>query len=341
MKPRRVRFELCPVPSGYEPGYPAGLTPAQYRELLLPGTCERLHGLAAAMLLVGGGQRALAQEPESTREERVLALVQGLGLGRQGWLARSTFQLDREKGAHVVLPRIPIMFGNSYSGLFDAASARRIALEAFRAYGLDPRTDVALEQPGLRGVLDGLDEARRVGFELSGLPDPRAFLGAAEVEPAETGLDVTHGDPDLDRRQGRTLLHEDVDPHCVAEGVIPGDDDQGRPVRGQLHHGQSLVHVGGVVPVREDNAFGVRRRARGVADGGRVVLLDPPVGGLEGCPVLPQPLVSQLQEALRPDLVRHPGATVQENDVLQVREVFPDILHLGGLGGGEDRHPAP
>jgi len=90
----------------------------------------------------------------------------------------------------VYVPRIPISFGNSSMGLFDAGSARRLAGGIFRAYGLELETGVEFDDALVHARLDGADHVRKLGFKLSGLAGNREMHDSGRSEPASTALDT-------------------------------------------------------------------------------------------------------------------------------------------------------
>lgn len=172
MMRKRVTIAVEAVPSDYDPGYPEHLSKSDYDALVLRPLRRRLLGIAAAAGLgLGGASSASGQDPG--REQAVLGVVDGLlrSHAKRTWLPRATAVRTCPQGlpddVTVVVPAIPIMFGNSFVGLFDADAARRRARRLFEAYGYDMRSPVPLERGGeTTAVIDGLDEKRRVGFEI-------------------------------------------------------------------------------------------------------------------------------------------------------------------------------
>ena len=122
---------------------------------------------------------------------RANVLQQG---GSRVWFAASTYgsKADPGGGKHrVFVPQIPISFGNSYSGVFDAGEARLQARKLFEAYGVTLAADAVVAPAEGKATLDGLDRERKIGFKIRGGPLARGgFVGAMEAqkEPPETGL---------------------------------------------------------------------------------------------------------------------------------------------------------
>ncbi len=131
---------------------------------------------------------ALAQTPAETREERVLALLQGLA--RPGNYGRAAFvAVTSPPGAGPVLvPEVVTLCANSDCGTFDDARARRLARELAEIFGLELVTDALLAEGDRSVELDGLDRTGRIAFELRGRGNFETF-GAALPEPAEAALD--------------------------------------------------------------------------------------------------------------------------------------------------------
>ena len=66
----------------------------------------------------------------------------------------------------------------------------------------------------------------------------------------------------------RPRSHQRVDGAGVGEGVVPRQDDQADPVLGAVDQAERLLAVGRVVAVGQDDALGIGRRPRRVADVG-------------------------------------------------------------------------
>lgn len=189
MKPRIER-----VPDDYDPRYPRALERAEYEEWLAPDQRQRIlaAATAAASLALATGRAAQSGGAAgSERVEAVLRVLTSGAAGGSGWFHRSSFERGKDpQGNPTVLPRIPIMFGNSQNGVFDANRARALASELFAAYGLQPGADHRVAADGVEATIDLYDPERRVGVELRGAlePLPRGFA-KPEEEPAGAALD--------------------------------------------------------------------------------------------------------------------------------------------------------
>jgi hypothetical protein len=194
MKPTKFTLTRVPIDPGYAPGYPRSLTREEFEALLAPRNRERvlaLWGAACAALAIsaGGGDGA-------DREARVLALLQREADAHRvgyGWLWSSSMVRGvgfPEETEHVYVPSIPIMFGNSSTELFDAGSARKLASEIFRAYGLECESGVILETPAVHASLDGANRERKLGFKLRGVIVRNEIEDLGEAEPSATDLDA-------------------------------------------------------------------------------------------------------------------------------------------------------
>jgi hypothetical protein len=187
---KRPRIER--VPPGYAPRYPTQLTGEEYRELIAADASGRAVAAAVAAGLLCPGT-AVAQGGD--REAAFVDLLnKGLGqtAAHSNWFEQTTF--SRERNAYdspVVVPRIPIAFGNSHNGVFDAGRAKQLALQLFAVYGLKAVADQVVREEGVEAKLDGYDRERKVGFKLRGaMPEPNQMFAAAKAEPAATDLDV-------------------------------------------------------------------------------------------------------------------------------------------------------
>lgn len=132
----------------------------------------------------------VAGDPVATREERVLALLQEVGRSGSYRYAHATFDVvePRLGEGPVVVPGIFVLCGNADSGTFDDAVARRIAADCLRIYGFEVIRDHDLRD-GTRSVrLDGVDLARKIGFELVGRGCREEFCDVEEEAP-EIGLE--------------------------------------------------------------------------------------------------------------------------------------------------------
>lgn len=215
------------VHTDYEPGYPAGLTAEQFAALLASDRQRRLLTAAAAAGLTIGTLAAQDGTDAADRERKVLEVltraVTGDSTGSSFWYPRTTFERTKnECGSTVVVPRIPIMFGNSRNGVFDAERARQLARGMFEAYGLRPAADVDIGDGDTGAELDGFDRHRRVGFELNGRPDgePGMAGGVAAEAPSD----------ELSKDEHAKLAADGIEIHLVDLANYPlMDGDQVTP----------------------------------------------------------------------------------------------------------------
>ena len=224
MKKKRIPLVIRSIPSDYQPRYPSTLTEDQHRELVRESNQNRLARvlLSAPLAFGASGAQDEAPETESLRETRIRELLSSLDATRDWngmWFRQTTYSRTKREGGkeHVqILPVIPISYGNSYSGIFDVGRARKLAAQAFRAYGLDPRArDVAAE--GHVAKIDGVDQKTKIGFEIR-LPDKaEGFLGAKlPTEPASERL--TSEGLDALEREGYELHVVDGEQYPVMDG---------------------------------------------------------------------------------------------------------------------------
>lgn len=219
MKQRRVHLSLAPVERRYEPGYPPALAPEEFAALIAERNTLRVRRIVAtACAALGlsctqGEQHASAAPAPSgneQREARVLEILQAFAQSRGGcstsfWNSTMRAQPVGEAGTEdVYLPEIPICFGSSLMGVFDTGTARKLALELFRAYGLELEADAALDTAGVHARFDGLDRARSIGIKLRPATRRDPLGGSAPVEAERERLD-----PDEVRvlRQANWKLH--------------------------------------------------------------------------------------------------------------------------------------
>jgi hypothetical protein len=181
------------VPAAYDPGYPRALARSEYDECIAPDQRQRIVAAAAAAASLALAPPSAAQG-RGQDDERVAAVLRVLnegGAGESSWFARASFKAGKDaQGNPTVLPAIPISYGNSMNGVFDANRARRLASELFAAYGLRPLADHRLVEQGVEATLDVYDPAKRVGVELRGaMPRVNGMFGGAEPEPEAVALD--------------------------------------------------------------------------------------------------------------------------------------------------------
>ncbi len=217
MKLRRhhTRLVIRPVAASYRPAYPRSITDSEFRELIEPRLRFRLERSAApamAVLLTAACARDVVMiapavvGPERPAapddlEARVLTLIRELR-SEEHWAAwfrdttfarRSVARPDETRDPTVV-PHVPISFGNSYTGVFDVERARRLAMDVFRAYGLEPSENHAIDIEGARATVDGYDDRFGLGFELRGpapgsTADPMSRGSRRPAESADEYLD--------------------------------------------------------------------------------------------------------------------------------------------------------
>lgn len=182
------------IPGDYDPRYPRVLASDEYEAWIAPDQRQRIltAAAAAASLALAPSSAAQGDGGEGTeRVEAVLRVLTSGGAGGSGWLARSEFLRGKDaQGNPTVLPSIPIMFGNSESGLFDANRARALACELFTAYGLRPFADHRIVVEGVEATIDVYDPARRVGVELRGaMPRVNQMFAEPDAESDAVALD--------------------------------------------------------------------------------------------------------------------------------------------------------
>jgi hypothetical protein len=205
--------ELRPVPDGYDPGYPKGLSEEEIERLLRPGLLERFgaRALAAGALVAGlsavplaapvpvPAEGKLPKAGTSTRtdakhRERVERITREMLGDKVGfWNQHTYLALDQPLKANppVKVPVIPISFGNSYVGIFDTAKGKEATHRLFAAWGLKLERDVIVKGEGYTFRADGYDKTRKVGFRLL-LPEGPFGRGGklpAEKEPEDSKLD--------------------------------------------------------------------------------------------------------------------------------------------------------
>ncbi len=232
MKRTKIRLALHAAPRDYEPGYPARLAPDRYRALIAPQTQLRLHAaVVAAGLAIGAPQGADDEGKAAIELERqVLDLVRTIHAEGAYWYDKSQFpRRDDEQSGYGV--SIPISFGNSHMGIFDAGRARKLAHRVFGMYGIELAVDYAIADVECQAMLDGYDAKRKVGFELRGWVKARQdMFDSAQDEPPEAGLDEA---------ELRALQSRGVRLHVADANDYPlMDGDQFTP---QLAHLASVV----------------------------------------------------------------------------------------------------
>jgi hypothetical protein len=196
--------ELRPVDRGYDPGYPAGLTADELRDLVRPGLLRRFGAevLAAGALAAGvslgvdlaaaPAPKGLPQNGKSTRndpkiKEKVDKLTAELlePLKKNaGWNERSSIILKTKLPSNppVKYPHIPISFGNSYVGIFDTAAASEATRKLFAVWGLELKAGQTIKGPGYEFEADGYDPVQQVGFKIV-LPQGEVGLRGQKFPP--------------------------------------------------------------------------------------------------------------------------------------------------------------
>ena len=151
-----------------------------------------------------------------------------------------------------------------------------------------------------------------------------------------------HGRPaQLDRGDGGAAGHQAVDAAGVGEGMVPGQDEERNVVFLTVDEGPGLFDVGRVVPVGQDDALGVGRGARGVADVGRVGLLDGGDRVFDRGRARSEQVTAAAQDLGHRDLVLAPVLDrVEDHDRGQIGQVVADLADLAELGLRYDGHPA-
>jgi len=150
-----------------------------------PGLAGMLCATFASVSVLVGAQQGPASAP--TREEQVLTLVRELQEIDSLWYEISHFARLEAVGRVAFEPRVSALCGNSVNGTFEDAEARVLVRRLGAIYGLTFAPDVEQTFGAGRAVLDGLDTAAGIGFELRGRRSG-ASTGAHD-EAAEETLD--------------------------------------------------------------------------------------------------------------------------------------------------------
>lgn len=212
LHPRNLRLNLvvARVPRNYDPGYPSRLSRADYHELVAIRMPLRLLR-AAATASVAFSLAACDPKPTPTLgetppgpkdpirprapddlERRIVALIDEMkrDATRSSWFSLSRFVRntadEKRLGAPQWEARVPISYGNSYSGIFDVSLARKRAVQAFAAYGIEIERNVAIQGDGISATVDGLHRDSGLGFELRDPTEPVLdFSGGPTVDYAK------------------------------------------------------------------------------------------------------------------------------------------------------------
>ena len=237
---------IVAIDSTYEPGYPSSLTAEEYRALIAPDGGRRLLAAAAA---AGFGLASClhaegAMQDEGTqrgaRERRVLEVLRSLSGEHGGWFSTSEIQDKEMPTGTAKVPRIPISFGNSQMGVFDDARARQLATRMFEAYGLAPASGAVIESDGIEATIDGLDVARKVGFELRG--------AQSSVVPPFGRINAESEGEWLDDVEARTCSSRGIELHVADVADYPlMDGDQFTP---------TLAYLAGIVEFLNETTDG-------------------------------------------------------------------------------------
>lgn len=226
----KARLVVQAVKKPYDPGYPAKLSDVELIGLLKTRSGSAQLRAAAVVACLASSLAAQEKQPTSqpvdrqSREAMVCSLLNKTMTENPShhWLHDS--KLDRRAiaglpGHAIVRPFVPIMFGNSYSGLFDVKSARDHALRIFQAYGITLDTDVLVDEKGARGVIDGYSKEKKIGFEIKVEPSVGFLTRAAPVEPIESsGTALDESEIAALESKGRKLLFVPQSYYAVFDG---------------------------------------------------------------------------------------------------------------------------
>lgn len=208
--------ELRPVSSNYDPGYPRSLTEQEIEDLLRPNLFRRfgknalmaagavvagigLASAAATGIAQEGGPKPLPKPGLSTNKDamfraKVLKLAHEILGDKVGsWNAMSAVHIKQDVLANppIKYPHIPISFGNSYVGIFDAEKARTATFTMFEQYGIKLEKNVTVKGAGYEFNADGFNKELGIGFEIV-MPEGPIGFGPQKLppEPAERKLDT-------------------------------------------------------------------------------------------------------------------------------------------------------
>lgn len=222
-----TRPRIQRVPCSYAPKYPKTLTREEYESLIEPDQKRRIlsaataAGISLGVSLAAPGTASGQQPAVPNRRQAVLdVLSKTLTSGYKEWLPRSKFARGEDKqGFPVVIPHIPISYGNSQNGVFDLERARRMAGELFTAYGLQPTLAHEIDVAGVEATLDVYDPTLQVGTKLRGpaVGSSRSgFYGSVKAEPDSTRL----GDDELEllAADGQRIQVADLESYPLMDG---------------------------------------------------------------------------------------------------------------------------
>ncbi|MBP8299615.1 MAG: hypothetical protein KA020_04565 [Planctomycetes bacterium] len=209
------------VPVDYDPHYPAELDRATYERLIAPDQHRRIAAAAAAAAALALAGTTTAQgegKQERSRAEAVLTILNSVAARSSTFLGSARFVREKDRQGHtVIVPHIPISFGNSYNGVFDAGRARQITRDLFLAYGLKPEIGWKASAEGVEATLDVYDVALQVGTKLRGnTATAQGVIATAEAEAPTNGLD----DEEIGKlgKRGLRVHCADLDAYPLMDG---------------------------------------------------------------------------------------------------------------------------
>lgn len=192
---------LRPYRKPYTPGYPRKLTPEELQNALRPALYKRfshktlLTGaiIAGSTVPCGAAAWAAQRDSNSLIDAQARQLVEEiLGSPRQAnWYRETTIETRSilPSNPPIKVPRIPIGFGNSYSGIFDVEKARKVTVDLFALYGIELKPNVRLEGERYAFTADGFNDELGIGFELMSGDEYGYGYGASKPnEPKESKL---------------------------------------------------------------------------------------------------------------------------------------------------------
>lgn len=228
----KARLSIEAIRKPYDPGYPARLSDDELTALLKARAGSPHLRAAALIACLGSSLAAQESKPtsrpagDSNREAKICwSLNAAMAKCRNGyWLPFASIErseIPGLPGRKVVKAIVPISYGNSFSGLFDANAARQHARMVFGAYGIPLKMEVEVDVRGARGILDGYSEERKLGFEIRTHDlDMEQFVDWSEPVATNENQDVA-----LDEREitaieatGRKILYAPQSFYAVFDG---------------------------------------------------------------------------------------------------------------------------
>lgn len=193
-------------------------------------------------------------------QERVAAALNDLASETRGPDYPRAFFLipkrsaDPAQQSHRVVAGIPTSCGGGGETVFECERARRYAIRIFAAFGLDPARDVGVREPGVCALVDGVDAATGLGFELReyrALLDWRernsmSFIETIEERGPEHGL----------RRESEVEYLDDAEAAQLRARGWQIHVDAPRDVLGTEDFTPSLAYVAGVISFLDDATDG-------------------------------------------------------------------------------------